>query len=366
MSTILVTGASGFVGSWTVPALLDAGHRVVALVRTPNAGELVLERLPAARATASRSASATSPGPPRCRAALTGVDAVVHLVAIPRDLNGGADLRLVNTEGTRAVIVAMTASGVRRLVHMGAMGVEDDPTLHYASSKAKAEALVAGSGLDWTILKPSLQFGEGDGFFNIVADLARLSPGMIPVPGDGKSRFQPIHVGDVARVVVALLADPTTIGGTFDLGGPRYWTYREITAEVLAAMGKRRIVVPMPVPLIRLVAGTAEFVRIPFPVATDQLRQLRLDNIGPLDLVPTRFGFTPRDMGGALGYLRAKARDQRTRGDLLAGPHPRERPPPAPRRRRRLAARGGRHRARRRRPGGGDGSRGPAAPSRHV
>ena len=133
---------------------------------------------------------------------MAGVDAVVHLVAIPRDFNGGADLRLVNTEGTRAVVAAMKEAGVRRLVHMGALGVADDPALHYASSKAKAEALVRDSGLDWTILKPSLQFGEGDGFFNIIAGLVRLSPGVVPVPGDGKARFQPIHVDDVAAVVV--------------------------------------------------------------------------------------------------------------------------------------------------------------------
>ena len=101
--------------------------------------------------------------------------------------------------------------------------------LHYASSKARAEAAVRESGLDWTILKPSLQFGAGDGFFNIVAGLVRLSPGIVPVPGDGKSRFQPILVGDVAAIVVRSLADPATIGGTFELGGPRYWTYREIT-----------------------------------------------------------------------------------------------------------------------------------------
>jgi len=238
------------------------------------------------------------------------VDAVLHLVAIPRDFRGGADLRLVNTEGTRAVLVSMQASGVKRLVHMGAMGVADDPNLHYASSKAKAEALVRDSGLDWTILKPSLQFGEGDGFFNIVADLVRLSPGIVPVPGDGKSRFQPIHVGDVARVAVASFADPATVGQSFDLGGPRYWTYTEITREVLSALGKRRIIVPMPVPLIRLVAGASEMVRFPFPVATDQLRQLKLDNIGPLDVIPTRFGFEARPMEGQLGYLRRKRREQ--------------------------------------------------------
>ena len=315
VSTILVTGASGFVGSWTLPALLKAGHRVVALVRTGSAGQLVLDRLPAASRDRVEIREGDVTHPATLGPALAGVDGVLHLVAIPRDLRGGAELRLVNTEGTRAVVEAMKAAGVRRLVHLGAMGVEDDPSLHYASSKARAEALVAASGLEWTILKPSLQFGEGDGFFNIIANLVRLSPGIVPVPGNGESRFQPIHVGDVARVIVASFGDPSTAGGTFDLGGPRYWTYREITREVLSAMGKRRAIVPMPVPIIRLVAGGAELLHIPFPVATDQIRQLRLDNIGPLDVIPARFGFEPRPMEGALGYLRAKPRDQRTRGD---------------------------------------------------
>ncbi len=310
MSAILVTGASGFVGSHLVPALLAAGHRVVALARTPTAGETVIGRLPATQRGGVEVRIGDVTRPETLAPALAGIDAVVHLVAIPRDFNGGADLRLVNTEGTRAVVAAMRETGVRRLVHMGAMGVEDDPSLHYASSKAKAEAIVRDSGLAWTILKPSLQFGEGDGFFNIVAGLVRISPGIVPVPGDGSARFQPIHTADVAAVTIRALADPTTVGGVFELGGPRYWTYREITREVLTGLGKRRAIVPMPIVLIRLVAGTAELVHIPFPVATDQLRQLRLDNVGPLDLIPSRFGFEPRPMEGALGYLRAKPRDQ--------------------------------------------------------
>jgi len=310
MSTILVTGASGFVGSHLVPTLLAAGHRVVALVRTPPDGEIVVERVAVAQRPRVEVRIGDVIRPETIGPALAGIDAVVHLVAIPRDFKGGADLRLINTEGTRAVVVAMQQTAVRRLVHMGAMGVVDDPSLHYASSKAKAEAIVRGSGLDWTILKPSLQFGEGDGFFNIIAGLVRISPGIVPVPGDGSARFQPIHTGDVATVTVRSLGDPTTIGGAFELGGPRYWTYREITREVLSALGKKRVIVPLPLFLIRLVAGTAELVHIPFPVATDQLRQLRLDNVGPLDVISSRFGFQPRPMEGALGYLRMNLRDQ--------------------------------------------------------
>jgi uncharacterized protein YbjT (DUF2867 family) len=310
MSTILVTGANGFVGRHAVPNLLDAGHRVIGLVRTPAGGDVLQASLQAAGRTPIELRTGDVTDVASLPPALTDVDAVLHLAAIPRDLRGGADLRLVNTEGTRAVVEAMRAAGIRRLVHLGAMGVEDDPKLHYASSKAKAEALVRASGLDWTILKPSLQFGPGDGFFNIIGDLVRLSPGIVPVPGRGDARFQPIHVDDVGRVAAASFADPGTIGHSFELGGPRIWTYREITEEVLRALGKRRLILPMPVPLIRLVAGTAETLHLPFPVATDQLRQLRLDNIGPLDVIPTRFGFDPRDMAGQLGYLRRPRGEQ--------------------------------------------------------
>jgi uncharacterized protein YbjT (DUF2867 family) len=310
MSTILVTGASGFVGSHVIPVLLERGHRVLALVRSDDAGASVHRRLDPADAERVElrigdvTDRASLPG------ALAGTDAVVHLVAVPRDWDGGATLRLVNTEGTRNLIAAMTTAGVRRLVHQSALGVEDDPALHYASSKAKGERLVRESDLDWTILKPSLLFGPRDGFFNIIASLVRWSPGVVPIAGRGDSRFQPLAIVDAARIVADVLDRPDTIRQTYELGGPRIWTYREIVAEVIRAMGAHRLVIPMPVPLVALVARSAELVRLPFPVASDQLRQLRLDNVATLDAVPAAFGFAPLDMAGRLGYLRERPRDQ--------------------------------------------------------
>ena len=310
MSTVLVTGASGFVGSHVVPELISGGHQVLALVRSGAAGRQVLERLPVAARDRVDVRTGEVNDPAGLGPALAGADGIVHLVALARDRSAGRELERVNVEGTRNVINAAETAGIRRLVHLGALGVVDDPRLHYASSKARAEQLVRGSALDWTILKPSLMWGERDGFFNIVAGLVRISPGVVPVPGDGRTRFQPLAVSDGAVAIRWSIERPATIGASYDLGGPRYWTYREITQEVLRGMGRRRLVVPVPVPLILLVAGTAEKLRIPFPVATDQLRQLELDNVGPLGAYEAAFGIAPSEMAGNLGYLARKRRDQ--------------------------------------------------------
>jgi NADH dehydrogenase len=318
MSTILVTGASGFVSRHTIPRLLEAGHRIVALARTDEAASAIRRRL----SVDERDGVDTRIGDVTRRdtlaAALEGTDAVLHLAAIPRDYSGGAELRLVNTEGTRNLLVAAREAGVRRFVHQGALGVEDDPRLHYANSKAKAERLVTESGLDWTIVKPSLIWGPGDGFFNLIADLARVSPLVIPIPAGARSRFQPIGIHDVARCITAVFADPGTVGRTYELGGPRYWTYPEMVREVLRARNARRVLLPIPVPLIRLVAVTSELVRLPFPVASDQLNQLGLDNTTALDAVSRAFGFEPADLAGNLGYLRGDRPDQDPAGESAA------------------------------------------------
>jgi NADH dehydrogenase len=305
MSTVLVTGASGFVGSHVIPELVGAGHHVVALVRSPGGREAVQRRLAAAEVTSVTIRTGDVLDRSSLIDALVGVDAVAHMAAIPRDWNGGRDLLRVNLGGTENVIASMRVAGVRRLVYLGALGVEDREELHFAKSKARAQAAVAASELDWTILAPSLLFGPRDGFFNTVAGLVRLPSPVVPVPGWGRSRFQPIHVGDVAHCLRLSLERPDTIGQIVQLGGPRTWTYREITREVAQALGRRRWILPLPIPLIALVAGVAEALRLrSFPVATDQLRQLALDNVGELGAVQRVFGFAPRPMEGQLLHLR--------------------------------------------------------------
>ena len=310
MPTVLVTGANGFVGSHAIPAVLDAGHRVLALVRDDKGADAVLGRLSDAQRANVEIRRGDVTMPDSLPAAFSGADAVLHLAAIARDWDNGQTLRLVNTEGTRNVVAAMRTAGVDRLVHVGALGVVDEPDLHYASSKAKAMAIVRESGLRWTILAPSLLFGPRDGFFNILAGLVRMSPGIVPITGKGLAKFQPLAIEDLAKACAMAVGDDAFIGKELLLGGPRYWTYREIVEEVLRGMGKKRLLVPMPVAVIRLVAGVSEAIHLPFPVATDQLRQLRYDNIGPIESVKTGFGFDPRPMEGGLTHLRAKTKDQ--------------------------------------------------------
>jgi NADH dehydrogenase len=283
---VTVIGATGFVGRHVVARLTASGHAVRAVSR--GGGRLDgwgQESVPLAANVE------TGEG---LGAALTGVDGVVHLVAIPRE-TGGRTFEQVNVDGVRRVVYAAHAAGVRRFVHLSVLGVSEDPKLRYLHSKWRGEQIVRESALDWVILRPSLLFGEGDGFFNLVkVTLRRWSPGVVAIPGDGGTRFQPLAVDDLALAVARCLTEPGLGGSILELGGPEYLSYRQIVDRVMAATGTRRLRLGMPVPLLSALTAVTDRVLPAFPVSHDQISSLGRPNYTDLDAFERAVGVRPR------------------------------------------------------------------------
>src|SRR5262249_8306847 len=170
-------------------------------------------------------------------AAAAGRDAVIHLVGIIHE-EGDQTFDRIHREAAENVVAAMKSAGVRRLLHMSAMGSSLDAPSEYGRTKAAGERAVRESGQDWTIFRPSIIFGPGDGFVSLLAPIVRGNPGFIPVIGDGTTRFMPVSVYDVARVFADALEKPETVRAAYEVGGPETLTLNEIYREIAAAVGK--------------------------------------------------------------------------------------------------------------------------------
>ena len=290
---IAVVGATGFVGSHLVPHLADSGHEIIAISRDGR-------RLSAwgARVEA-RAADVTTDD---LDGALSGADAVVHLAAIPRE-SGGRTFAAVNVRGTQRVVEAAERIGVKRLVHLSVLGVADDPKLAYLHSKWRGEEAVRSSGLDWVVLRPSLMFGTGDGFFNLVKTTLRWwSPGIVIIPGRGDARFQPLSVDDLAIAVERCVNDADRARSVYEIGGPEWMSYGQIVDAVMAATRMRRLKLGMPIPLISALTAVTDRILPVFPVSHDQISSLKRPNFTDLDAFERAFGVKPRPMD--LSYLR--------------------------------------------------------------
>lgn len=291
--TVAVVGATGFVGRHVVPHLEAAGHRVIAVSRKGNRRSGWGERIEARAADVVTGAGLET--------ALAGADAVVSLVAIARE-TAKRSFEDFNVRGTGRVVIAAEHAGVRRIVHLSAMGVVDDPKLAYLGSKWRGEQLVRASSLEWVVLRPSLLFGRGDGFFNIVkTTLKWWSPGIVAVPGKGDARFQPLAVDDLAIAVEKSLIEPERAGHVYELGGPEHLTYREIIDEVILVTGMRRLKLGMPIPLLSALTVATDRLLPIFPVSHDQISSLQRPNFTELDAFERAFGVTPRALD--LSYL---------------------------------------------------------------
>jgi NADH dehydrogenase len=274
-SLVTVFGGSGFVGRHTVRALARDGWRVRAAVRRPDlAGHLQ----PMGLVGQIHAVQANLRFPDSVARAAEGAEAVVNLVGILAK-SGPQTFEAVHAAGARAVAKAARAAGAKRLVHISALGADARSNAQYARTKAAGEAAVLAEFPDAVILRPSLIFGPEDQLFNRFAAMARLSP-FLPLIGGGRTKFQPVYVGDVAAAIAAACAGRAKPGTIYELGGPEVITFRELLDRTQAWSGRKRWYVRIPFWLAKFGALlTAPLPNSLRPLTVDQIRMLQRANV---------------------------------------------------------------------------------------
>jgi len=302
---ILVLGGSGFVGTNLLTRLDADGLHSTVITRS-------VATLSEARVLPNTRFVAADPYDPTVLARLAeGMDAIINLVGILNERGrSGAGFRRAHVELTRLALDAARACGVRRFIQMSALNAGKGESF-YLKTRGEAEALVrqAGlEGLDITIFQPSVIFGPGDGLIVRFAELLKLSP-VLPLACPN-ARFQPVWINDVVQAFALALNDPRTFGGTFELGGPRIWTLREIVDFVRDKLDLTRLIVPLPMPLARLQAALFDFVPGK-PFSTDNYLSLRVDSVTKTDGFKA-FGITPMPLEAIVpSYLGSNVRQRR-------------------------------------------------------
>jgi len=285
MSTVFLTGASGFVGRSVLRALREQSHHVRCLLR-PGAER----RLPTRDGVEVVPGDVTVPG--LWMKSLEGCDAVIHLVGIIREFPGrGITYERLLVQGTRNVLDAARVGGVGRHLQMSALGTRPGAVSGYHRAKWQAEEAVRSSGLRWTVFRPSIIFGPEDEFVNMLAGMVRRLP-VVPVIGDGRYRLQPVAVEDVAAGFVRALSMDATVGETYSVAGPEPYEFNRLLELIGEALGRRRVrKLHQPIGLIRPLV--AVFQRLPFfPVTLDQLTMLEEQNVADPNPFARAFGIT--------------------------------------------------------------------------
>jgi NADH dehydrogenase len=270
-----IFGGSGFVGRHTVRALARDGWRVRSACRRPDlAGHLQ----PLGNVGQIHAVQANVRYPDSVARALEGSAAVVNLVAIMTP-GGAQTYKAVHVEGAQAIARAAKAAGVGRFVHVSALGADAASPSVYASSKAEGEAAVLAEFPEAIILRPSIVFGPEDQFYNRFASLARLSP-IVPVLGGGRTKMQPVYVGDLARAIANAAAGAGQPGTIYEIGGPEVQSFRTIMEDTSRWAGRQSGFVNVPFWMIKIPALAMSILpNMLRPITPDQVRLLQLDNV---------------------------------------------------------------------------------------
>lgn len=297
---VTIFGGSGFVGTQIVQLLAKRGHRIRVAVRRPDlAGHTRMfgsvGQIVPIQANVRNAASV--------RHAVAGADIVINLVGVGHS-SGAQTFEAVHVGGAANIAAAAKAAGASTLVHMSALGVDKAAEVStYAASKLAGEEAVLKAFPDAIIMRPSLLFGQGDGFFNLMGALARTLP-VLPVIG-GDTRFQPAYVGDVAEAFALAAEGQVKSGRIYELGGPQIETYRQLLVRIQREAGRNRPMVPLPSGLAKLLALPLAILPFPPLLTADQVELLGVDNVVSDAAIKDKrtfaaFGITPTAMDAIL------------------------------------------------------------------
>lgn len=297
---ILVTGGTGFVGRALLRELLQNQHeqQIGCLLRPSSRSR----QLPAG---AVHVATGTLQDVPSLRVAMQGVDTVIHLAGARR-AEGHYSVERINHQGTANLVEAALDAGVKRIIFLSHIQADRNSAYPLLRSKGAAEEAIRNSGLNFTILRASLIFGPDDPFTTTLAMIIKMMPFVLLVPGDGKTRLQPIHVDDVAICLARCLDTRRLDGTTLSIGGPQHLSYTEILSAVTRALRVHRARIHVRRPLMRTLVSLTESLFPNPPFSGEQLDLFNIDNTTDLGNVPRNFGLEPRRFANNLGYLQRR------------------------------------------------------------
>jgi uncharacterized protein YbjT (DUF2867 family) len=272
---VTVFGGSGFVGRYAVRGLAKAGYRVRAAVRRPDLAGFLQ---PMGDVGQVQPVQANLRYPDSVRKAVEGAHVVINSVGLLAS-SGAQTFKAVHVDGARAVAEAARMAGAEHFVHISAIGASASSPARYAQTKAAGEAAVLEEFPGAIILRPSIVFGPEDEFFNRFAAMARISP-VLPLIGGGRTRFQPVYVGDLAKAIATAVEGGGTPGAVYELGGPEVLTFRELLERTLEYADRHCGFLSLPFWLAKLQAlATWPLPNSLRPLTVDQVRLLQTDNV---------------------------------------------------------------------------------------